>query len=188
MHGGVDGYSRIPVYLHCSGNNRADTVLQLFTEAVRNYGLPSRVRCDKGVENVSVSLFLISHPLRGPGRGSVIVGRSVHNQRVERMWRDVYQGVLRLYYDIFHYLESIHMLDPKNDIHLFCLHYVFIPRINEHLKAWKEAWDKHPLRSEHNFTPEQLWTAGLQHVAGCKNNIAKEVFECMEEVSLHATY
>ena len=63
MHGGVDGYSRIPVYLQCSGNNRADTVLQLFTEAVRNYGLPSRVRCDKGVENVSVSLFLISHPL-----------------------------------------------------------------------------------------------------------------------------
>ena len=70
---------------------------------------------------------------------------------------------------------------------IFCLHYVFIPRINEHLKAWKEAWDKHPLRSEHNFTPEQLWTAGLQHVAGCMNNIAKEVFECMEEVSLHAT-
>ena len=94
MHSGVDGYSRIPVYLQCSGNNRADTVLQLFTEAVCNYGLPSHVRCDKGVENVSVSLFLISHPLRGPGRGSVIVGRNVHNQRVERMWRDVYQGFL----------------------------------------------------------------------------------------------
>ena len=27
VHGGVDGYSRIPVYLHCSDNNKADTVL-----------------------------------------------------------------------------------------------------------------------------------------------------------------
>ena len=30
MHGGVDGYSRIPVYLHASNNNRGETVLALF--------------------------------------------------------------------------------------------------------------------------------------------------------------
>ena len=51
VHGGVDGFSRIPVFLHASSNNRAATVLNLFTEAEATFGLPSRVRCDKGGEN-----------------------------------------------------------------------------------------------------------------------------------------
>ena len=50
IHGGVDGFSRIPVYLRCSGNNQASTVLELFKEAVAEYGLPSRVRSDIRVE------------------------------------------------------------------------------------------------------------------------------------------
>ena len=80
IHGGIDGYTRIPVYLKCSDNNRAQTALECFESAVHEYGLPSRVRSDKGGENTSVSLFMLQHPLGGPGRGSMITGRSVHNR------------------------------------------------------------------------------------------------------------
>lgn len=52
IHGGIDGYTRIPVYLRCSDNNRADTVLESFLSAVHEYGLPSRVRSDKGKETL----------------------------------------------------------------------------------------------------------------------------------------
>ena len=51
IHGAIDGYSHLPVYLKCSTNNRADTVLGYFVEAVRTYGLPLRVRTDRGGEN-----------------------------------------------------------------------------------------------------------------------------------------
>ena len=76
VHGGVDGYSRIPVYLYASNNNKASTVLSLFLQAVSEYGLPSRVRSDKGGENVDVSAYMLSHIQRGPGRGSMITGKS----------------------------------------------------------------------------------------------------------------
>ena len=44
IHGGIDGYSRIPVYLRVASNNRADTVFDAFSFAVTKFGLPSRVR------------------------------------------------------------------------------------------------------------------------------------------------
>ena len=90
IHAGIDGYSRMVVFIHCSTNNRAETVLNLFESAVHAYGLPSRVRTDKGGENVRIAEFMLNHPLRGPGRGSHLTGRSVHNQRIERFWRDLF--------------------------------------------------------------------------------------------------
>ena len=50
IHGGIDGFSRMIVFLQCNTNNRALTVLRLFQGAVGTYGLPSRVRSDKGGE------------------------------------------------------------------------------------------------------------------------------------------
>ena len=88
------------------------------------YGLPLRVRSERGGETVSVSLFMLNHPQRGPGRGSMLVGRSVHYQLIERLWHDVSDGVTKLHYDLFMYMESIGILDPLSDVDLFCLHFV----------------------------------------------------------------
>ena len=130
------------MYLQCSGNNKASTVLQAFLMGVEKYGLLSRVRCDKGGENTAVSEFMLTHPMRGPGRGSVIVGKSVHNQRVEHLWRDVFEGVLMLYYNLFYYMENIEMLNPSDDICLFCLHYVFIPPHQSNIERMERSMDQ----------------------------------------------
>ena len=80
-HTGIDGYSRSIVYLQCSGNNKSSTVYKVFLEAVTQYRLPSQVRSDQGRENILVAQHMIEH--RGLDRGSMIVGSSVHNQRID---------------------------------------------------------------------------------------------------------
>ena len=144
----IDGYSRMVVALRCANNNEASTVLQLFQEAVELYGLPSRLRSDRGSENVDVADFMIAQ--RGAGRGSFICGRSVHNQRIECMWRDVFSGCTMLYYQLFYYMEENDILNVDDELQLFCLHYIFLPRIN------KNIWNHHPLGTESNLSPLQI--------------------------------
>lgn len=55
IHGAIDGFSRMIVFLRCSTNNRASTVFDAFQSAVEKFGLPSRVRSDKGKENTDVA-------------------------------------------------------------------------------------------------------------------------------------
>jgi hypothetical protein len=181
IHGGVDGYSRVPVYLRCSNDNKASTVLSAFLGATVEFGLPSRVRSDRGGENVEIAWHMLSHPLREPNRGGMIVGRSVHNQRIERLWRDVYSGVLALYQDLFCHMERCLALNPSNELDLFCLHYIYLPRINQHLDTWKNAWIRHVL-SGTGRTPMQLWVEGMQKMAASSHTPAMEMFSTDNEV------
>lgn len=145
-------------YIHCP-NNRADTVLHLFVHATETYGVPSRVRCDHGVENVAVGRWMLEH--MGTDRSGIITGRSVHNQRIERLWRDVNRIVVRSYCNIFYYLENEALLNPDDKVHLYCLHRVFLPKINHTLQEFKSQYNHHPIRSEHNQSPYQLFTSGI---------------------------
>ena len=159
VHGGIDGYSRLIVFLKCATNIRADTIFDSFTTACNRIGIPSRVRSDRGTENLLVATFMILY--RGAGRASHITGTSVHNQRVERLWRDVYIASTSLFYQLFYMLEEVGLLDPENEIHLYALHYVYLPRINQSLQLFCNSWNQHPLTSCNCRTPQQLWLRGM---------------------------
>ena len=155
--GGIDGFSRLPVMLVCTNNNKADTLLSCFLGAVTEYGLPSRVRTDKGLENVRIADYMIEK--RGSGRGSIISEQSTHNQRIERLWRDVFQGVLCYYYNLFYFLEDQSLLGPLNDQHIAALHNTYMQEINDKLNMWQQAWAKHRMRTTRT-SPMRLWIAG----------------------------
>lgn len=114
-----------PCVSPCRNKQQSRTVTDLFIRAIEEYGLPSRVRSDKGGENVGVSMYMLEHPLRGPGRGSMIVGRNVHNQRIERLWRDVYEGVLYIYYHLFTW-RSVEFLTRQIQVtSIYCIMSLF---------------------------------------------------------------
>lgn len=158
-HGGIDGYSRLIVYLKCCSNIRSTTIYDSFLGAVRENHLPSRVRSDQGGENVLIAQHMIEH--RGPDRGSMIVGSSVHNQRIERLWKDMHKCVTSLYYKLFYFMEQCDLLDQLNEKHIYAFHFIFIPCINKALSHFMHGWNHHPIRTASNKSPHQLFTAGM---------------------------
>ena len=73
------------MYIKVASDNTADTAFAAFMSGVDKFGIPERVRTDKGLENIRIAEFMLQR--QGLNRGSHITGRSVHNQRsVTTLW------------------------------------------------------------------------------------------------------
>lgn len=88
IHGTVDGHDHVVsmatiqyhsvtsflqvVGLQASTSNTASTVLSLFLNSVAEYGCPSRIRGDRGGENIDVAVWMVMH--QGPKRGLFLWG------------------------------------------------------------------------------------------------------------------
>lgn len=161
-------------FLQTSTRNTAKSVLSLFAQACTRLGLPSRVRCDHGGENIDVAIFMSL--VRGVDQASVITGPSVHNQRIERLWRDVSTQVTEQFYVLFYQLEDEGILDINDDVHLCALHLVFLPKINEQMNNFRKAWNSHRLRTEGNRSPQQLWIDGMLRNMNSSHTATVEIF------------
>lgn len=160
VHHGIDGFSRLVVFAQCSSNNRAETVHSIFLKAIPVYGRPLKIRTDLGGENVDIWRDMVVR--RGEESRPVLVGKSVHNQRIERHNRDLNEQLLSVFKVEFYELESEGVLDVNNDTDIFVLHCVYLPRINKALNEFVAAHNNHKISTENNRTPEQLFWCNIR--------------------------
>lgn len=113
--------------------------------------------CTSGLITEERTLIIWENMHASRGEGSVLTGSSVHNQRIERFNRDLNKNCSHVHAPIFYELESLGILDTDNATYIFCLHYVFLPRINYTLEEFTAAYNNHSLSSEGNRTPVQLF-------------------------------
>lgn len=155
----IDGKTWFVTGIRVSDNNRTATVLQIFDQAMVKNGVPSRVRGDHGTENGLVAAHITD--IRGNGRGSYIWGRSVHNIRIERLWRDYYTGIIESWYLFFGNLERYRNLDVDNPTHIWLLHHLFLGAVNEEALQWVSAWNSHGIQTENYRTPREMFAFGM---------------------------
>ena len=74
-------------------------------------------------------------------------------------------------------MEDNGFMSPGNNNDLFCLHYVFKPRINNAITLFKHGWNHHKLRTERNRTPMQLYTEGMLTLQGSDYTAIMDVFQ-----------
>ena len=119
------------------------------------------VRVDYGVENTAVCDAMVA--AREEGRGSFIAGSSTRNQRIERLWRDVFRCICHIFYYTFYAMEQTGLLDVENPVHMFTLQYIYLRRINCALSEWMVSFNDHPVQTEHNWSPNQMWLNGMMN-------------------------
>ena len=92
----------------------------------------------------------------GAGRGSFIQGSLTHNQRIERLWVDLQRWCTDSYKVAFEWLENNGLLDIDDPIHLWCLHFCYLPMLDQSLNWFATRWNCHKIRMDKGRTPEQL--------------------------------
>lgn len=110
----------------------------------------------------------------------MITGKSTHNQRIERLWRDVFEGVLCFFYNLFCFMEDQGVLDALNVKNLAALHYIYMDEINRRLQLWTRAWSRHRIRTV-KASPVQLWMSGqIQNPVGIPldRNDLQDIWGC----------
>lgn len=156
IHGAIDGYSRKVLWLKAADTNKNPKVVALFfLQAIKKYKfLPTKMRTDKGTENVIIAkiqrALRYRHDDKDAGMKSFFWSKSVHNQRIEAYWRQLINHCTGFWMQYYKNLVSKNLLDLDNEVHKEIFKYCYGDIFQYDLDRTRREWNNHEIRKQPN--------------------------------------
>nr|XP_022338659.1 uncharacterized protein LOC111134127 [Crassostrea virginica] len=157
IHGAMCGFSRRILWLKVARtNNDPSVVASYFLKYLEEINsAPRCVRIDAGTENVYIEdiqkSFRWYHNDDMCGEKSVIKGRSMCNQRIERWWRALREMGISFWIHLFKDMEDQGMFSSANNEHIECLRFCLTKIIQQELDQIKMEWNNHYIRAQRRY-------------------------------------
>lgn len=149
IHGAIDGFSRKLLWLSVGNTNRnSSTILHFYLSYLKSIGgIPKLLRSDAGTENsLMLDVHAYIHEYIGSDHRPYIIGRSVHNQRIERFWGYLRSHFTQFWMDLFHDMLKENLYNPNNEIQFQLLQFCFMHILVDQIKEVQDTWNHHRVR------------------------------------------
>lgn len=150
IHGAIDGFSRKIMWMHLGNTNRdGATVLHFYLKCgLSTGGIPKFIRVDGGTENrLMLRVHAILRETEDNGLPNpYFIGRSVHNQRIERWWLFLRTHFTQFWMEVFTEMVNLQIYDSSKEIDYQLLQFCFTPVLRNNLKDVVDYWNGHKVR------------------------------------------
>ena len=184
---GLDMFSRLMVFMVASnmGVNQAENIESAFRASTKKYAWPDMISTDEKDEKVLVWKSMVDE------KGDLSVEMSSKLERVQWVTiikNDLNNSVFTPMIDTFTQLEIEGSLNVSNETDLFCLHFVYLPRINKLLQDFACCYNACCIPRGSGATPSQIFYAHNENVSVNNKDILPNLLsnEDFSDISLQS--
>ena len=182
---GIDIFSRVIAFIVASGcgTNLAESNCSTFKKAIKKYSWPTSILTDKREEKT----LIWKHMQETKGDISAeITDKLERVQWITIIKNDLNLNIFRTLSETFYSFECEGSLDVSNDADIFCLHFVYLPRMNKLLDDFVTSYNACAIPHGSGATPLQIFYAHSDNASG-NNDILPNLSSSREVTTIEIT-